>query len=279
MSCRRITLRAWWRPESWLLTCCLAVQPTVAIALQYHEEFDTPGRPIAPPGIEWDYRDELSPVEDWTGLIPGDGYAYLSAERELLKKSRYPWSVWPFQEMSFGPITANHRISLRAKNTAIPGLAAMIFTYREQDTIDEIDIEIVARDTESARPQHKTGPDGGWTDVRLVTWIEADRHKPEPKTLVKSPILDADGNKVSHRDDQFHIYTIEWSPHEVRFLIDGVLQKSIPDAVTDRPTRVIFGLRQMPWAGRPDWEGYQTMLVDWVRIEPLDHPPARQGDE
>jgi hypothetical protein len=269
MWCRKIAMRAWWRPElGW--AALLLLSATSAPALTYLENFDKAGRPSGPAGVEWTYRAELSPVDDWTGLVPGDGYAYLSAEHELVQQRRRSRGTWPFQKMSFGPVSANHRISLRAKNTAIPGLAAMLFTYRDQGGIDEIDIEIVAQDTESSRPHHRTGPDGGWTDARFVTWIGADLAKPVPATLVRQPLRDAQGEKVSHQDDRFHVYTIEWYAHEVRFLVDGVLQETIRDAVPDRPTRVIFGLRKMPWAGDADWTEPQTMTVDWLLVEPLE---------
>ena len=103
----------------------------------------------------------------------------------------------------------------------------------------------------------------------MVTWIGADLRHPVPDTLVKAPIRNANGQKVSHQDDQFHIYAIEWHSDRVLFFIDGVLQQTIHDPVPDRPTRVIIGLRQMPWAGTPDWEDHQTMLIDWISIEPL----------
>jgi len=264
-------VRASW-PLKMLVATGLLAAP--AAGLDYFEDFRTPGRPAAPAGLAWDYRAELSPVDGWEDLIPGDGYAYLSVDRELLdrRRSRRRGPHWPFQKLTFGPITANHRISLRAKNTVIPGVAAMLFTYREEDTIDEIDLEIVTRDTESPRRrnQQRIGPGQGWTDLRLVTYIGADRQRPVPTSKIQSPIVDANRQKISHRDGEFHIYTIEWHPREVRFLVDGVLQEVIPDAVPDRPTRVIFGLRQMPWAGRADWKGTQTMVVDWVRVEPLD---------
>ncbi len=264
-------MRAWWRHEVAVLAATVLVG-TPAQALNYFEDFRAPGRPAAIDGLTWDYRAELSPVDGWKDLIPGDGYAYLSVDRDILDRRQRPrhGPHWPFQKLTFGPVTANHRISLRAKNTAIPGVAAMLFTYREQGGIDEIDLEIVACDTESLRPRHRTGVDGGWTDLRLVTYVGADRRRPVPTTMVQTPIRDAERKKVSHQDGEFHVYTIEWYPHEVRFLVDGVLQKVIPDSVPDRPTRVIFGLRQMPWAGRADWEGAQTMVVDWIRVEPLE---------
>ncbi len=241
-----------------------------ATAQEYFEGFDTAGKPPRQRGMVWDYKAELSPVSQWSDLIPGDGFAYLTAEREFLKQRQRPWRFWPFQNLSFGPVGAGHRISMRAKNTAIPGLAAMIFTYREQDTIDEIDLEIVAADTEGRRPHHRTGPDGGWTDLRMATWISAERRNPRPTTLVKQPARDAEGEPRSLQDDQFHVYTLEWNRAEVRFLIDDVLQHTIEDEVPDRPARVIFGLRQMPWAGDADWTEPQTMTVDWVSVEPLE---------
>jgi len=79
----------------------------------------------------------------------------------------------------------------------------------------------------------------------------------------------AEGEPLSLQDDKFRIYTIEWDEKEVRFFIDGVQQHIIEDKVPDRPARVIFGLRQMPWAGRADWTEPQTMTVDWVSVEPL----------
>jgi hypothetical protein len=252
-----------------LLLLASGVLVSPVLAQDYFEGFEAAGKPADRRGFVWDYRAELSPVREWSELIPGDGYAYLTAEHEFLKHRQRPWRFWPFQTLSFGPVSAGNRISMRAKNTAIPGLAAMIFTYREQETIDEIDLEITATDTESRRPRHSTEPGGGWTDLRMATWIEADKRKPEPTTLVKQPARDAEGEPLSLQDDQFRVYTIEWSKQEVRFFIDDVLQHTIGDNVPDRPARVIFGLRQMPWAGRSDWTEPQTMTVDWVSVEPL----------
>jgi hypothetical protein len=271
-----MSFRATAPPKSWTLSRRFLLPPIVALlvssvtAQEYFEGFDAAGKPPDRGGFVWDYRAELSPVTDWSELIPGDGYAYLTAEREFLKRRQLPWRFWPFQTLSFGPIGSGNRISMRAKNTAIPGLAAMIFTYREQDTIDEIDLEITATDTESRRPHHPTGSAGGWTDLRMATWIAGDKHKPEPTTLIKQPARDAEGEPLSLQDDRFHIYTIEWDREEIRFFIDDTLQHTIEDKVPDRPGRVIFGLRQMPWAGHADWDEPQTMTVDWISVEPLE---------
>lgn len=262
--------RSWMHSRGFAALLASSLIVSTLIARDYVEDFEAAGKPEDRRGFVWDHRSELSPVSGWSELIPGDGYAYLTAEREFLKRRPRPHGFWPFQTLSFGPVGAGNRIRMRAKNTPIPGLAAMIFTYREQETIDEIDLEITAVDTEARRPHHPTGPDGGWTDLRMATWIAADRQKPEPTTLVKQPARNAEGEPLSLQDNQFHIYTIEWDRQEVRFLIDDVLQHTIEDAVPDRPARIIFGLRQMPWAGDADWTEPQTMTVDWVSVEPLE---------
>jgi hypothetical protein len=262
----------WWRPSAALrvllaLAAGLFTPPDVAA--EYFEGFSSPGRPATQDGISWSYTAELSPAKDWTDLIPGDGFAYLTVERSALNRRKKRGNFWPFQTLSFGPFGSNHRISMRAKNTAIPGVAAMLFTYREKDHVDEIDIEIVADDTEGPDTGHPIDPEGGWTDVRFNTWAEADQISLRPGRHLQRPIRDADGKKVSHRDGQFHIYTIEWRPREVRFYIDGILQETINDIVPDTPSTIIFGLREMPWAGRADWDDSQTMLVDWISVEQI----------
>lgn len=241
---------------------------------EYFEGFDRAGKPDGTPVLTWRYQAELSPVSGWKDLIPGDGYAYLSVERDSLKKRPRGFTAWPFQTLSVGPVRSNHRISMRAKNTAIPGVACILFTYREKTKVDEIDIEIVADDTESPETGHATGTDGGWTDLRLNTWANAHGVALSPTRRIRTAITDAAGRRVSHRDGRFHIYTIEWKPEAVRFYVDGVLQTTIDDVVPDYPSEVIFGMRQMPWAGTPDWTGTQTMLVDWICIEPASDTPA-----
>jgi len=247
-----------------LLASCLG--SFTLSAHEYFEGFDAPGRPVGRDGITWNYTAELSPA-DWKILIPGDGYAHLSVDRSALKD--HPEGAWPFQTLSLGPVTSNNRISIRAKNTAIPGVACLIFTYREGKKVDEIDIEIVADDTAGPLTGHGTGPHGGWTDMRLNTWANANADTLLPARSIRIPIHDTQGRKISHQDGRFHIYTIEWRSEEVRFYIDDVLQSAITGVVPDCPSTVIFGMRQMPWAGTPDWTGRQTMLVDWIDIEPL----------
>lgn len=260
-----------------LLMLLLMMSSSLA-AGEYFEGFDKAGKPATRDGIRWGYTDELTPVKGWKSMIPGDGYAHLSVDARNLKKiKRYSdgSAILPFQTLDLGPISSNHRISIRAKNVAIPGVACLLFTYREKSKVDEIDIEITPDDTQGPETGHPTGTHGGWTDIRLNTWANAHGAGGNagdtllPKQSIRMPIRDANGKKVSHRDDQFHIYTIEWRKDSVRFFIDGVQQAVIDDVVPDYPSRVIFGMRQMPWSGVPDWRGIQIMLVDWIDIESI----------
>lgn len=248
------------------------------MASEYFEGFDSPGKPPECEGIRWGYTDELTPVDGWKSFIPGDGYAHFTVAGKSLKKFRRlsDGSLFlPFQTLSLGPVSCNHRITIRAKNTAIPGVACILFTYREKSKVDEIDIEITSDDTQGPGSGHPTGTNGGWTDIRLNTWANAHSSRANgtdslhPSRRIRMPIRDALGGKISHRDGAFHLYSIEWRPESVRFYIDGIQQTVIDDVVPDYPSTVIFGMRRMPWSGKADWQGSQTMLVDWIDIESL----------
>jgi len=253
----------------------LSIFPLSLAAGEYFEGFDTPGKPPERDGIRWGYTDEITPVAGWKSLIPGDGYAHFTVSRKSLGKFRsHPDGapILPFQTLSLGPVSSNHRITIRAKNMALPGVTCILFTYREKSRVDEIDIEITADDTDSPDAGHRTGTDGGWSDLRLNTWANATETKGDqllPNRSIRTQIKGVKGTKISHRDDRFHLYTIEWRSDSVRFYIDGVRQGVIGDVVPDSPSMVIFGMRRMPWSGKPDWRGSQTMLVDWIDIESL----------
>lgn len=280
MSFRKIARRTWWRPD--IFAALLLLGTTAARALDYREDFANPGKPAAPPGHAWSYLAKLSPAKSWYKIVPGDGFAYLSVERSLLKTRLHPGAFWPFQTITFGPVGPGHRFAMRARDTAIPGVASMIFIHREKETLDEIDIEIVADDTHGPGTGHPNGPEGGWTDVRLNTYAAADLGRFLPSRKIQKAITDADGRRVSHQDGKFHTYAFEWRTNSVRFLIDGVEQAVVEDVVPQGEADLIVGLRQMPWASRPNWEDYRTMLIDWIAIEPLDNespeeaPPSRQ---
>lgn len=252
-----------------LILACTALS---LLAGEYFEGFDAPGKPPARDGIHWGYADELTPVDGWKGIIPGDGYAHVCVNAAALAKKPAKVNPFPFQTLSFGPFTPGHRISMRAKNTAIPGVACSLFTYRERSGVHEIDIEIVSEDTLSAGAGHPTGSDGGWSDIRLNTWADAHEGKTgilKPSRSIRHPVQDAEGNNVSLKDGKFHTFTIEWQTDSVSFYIDNVPQGVIRDVVPEPSSQVILGMRRIPWAAKVDWSGRETMLIDWVDVEEL----------
>jgi hypothetical protein len=239
-------------------------------AVEYREEFDVAGKPAESVGIDWHLRDEMLPT-DWSKVIPGDGYAYLTidADREN-DQSKKGNKKWPFQMIAFDSVGPGHVLEMRAKNTVIPGVASFIFTYTEADgVVDEIDIEIVGNDRQAPPADHPTGPDGGWTDARFNTWANSDWNTLKPHISRKQAVVNAAGEKVSHADGQFHVYRIEWRAERVDFYIDGVHQQTITGVVPDSPSRVLVGMRHMMWTGALDWEGTRTMVIDWVQVTPI----------
>ena len=90
------------------------------------------------------------------------------------------------------------------------------------------------------------------------------------------------GNQITHEmlckgaEDDFHVYSIEWSKEEIKTYVDGKLQLSYSSDGTvknypyDKPYYIILNLA---WGG--DWGGYKgidesalptTMQVDYVRV-------------
>ena len=108
-----------------------------------------------------------------------------------------------------------------------------------------------------------------------------------PEVIASAQVLtsveDESGQPVSHMDDEWHTYTIEWiNDHGLEngpngrclFYIDGVLQYTIHDMSPDSMSEVLIGYRDLAWAG-PDnpigWTGEHTMELDWYRVTPIDY--------
>jgi hypothetical protein len=245
---------------------------TSLYSLELFEDFKSSGKPKSSSKVEWTYRDEMLPVKGWKDIVPGDGFAYLKidSKRGNDKKSKNGKRIkWPFQMIKFSSVGPGHRLEMKAKNTVIPGVASFIFTYNQNKKVfDEIDIEIVGDDRDTKPNPHETG-DSGWTDARFNAWADSSTKKCKPEISFKKPIVDKRGEKISHQDEKFHIYTIEWGKDRIDFFIDGVHQQTITELVPDKPATVLVGMRHMGWTGNLNWKGSRTMIIDWIRIEPL----------
>lgn len=234
------------------------------------ENFDSPGKPAGPEGVNWRYTDQMLPVKSWEEIIPGDGFLYLKIDADRGNDRDRETERWPFQMVSLFPVSPGHRMEMRAKNTVISGVGSFIFTYQEADGIfDEIDIEIVGDDAATLPEGHRTD-ETGWTDARFNTWANSDVKTSRPHVTHKKPVVDASGENISHQDGQFHVYTIDWRRDRVDFFIDGVHQQTIESLVPESPARLLVGMRHMGWTGRLDWQGTRTMIIDWVRVREID---------
>ncbi|MGC8548125.1 MAG: glycoside hydrolase family 16 protein [Acidobacteriaceae bacterium] len=88
--------------------------------------------------------------------------------------------------------------------------------------------------------------------------------------------------------DGYHVFSADWSPHAIRFYVDGVLYetqtaKDVPAGhrwVFNHPFYIILNVAVGGfWPGNPDatTKFPQTMRVDYVRVYQLANDPAGKG--
>ena len=244
----------------------------------YFEDFNSAGYPSnLPSGAYWTFHNEIDPSQDdWNKFIPGDGNAYLTVDADT--SNDLDW-IHPFQTLEFGGVGQNHRLEVRMKGAVVDGgLVGFLFTYNQEGSIfNEVDIEVVAND--AATPNHETLPEnGGWTDARFNSWRNANENSNRPFTGTKKPVVNNLNEKISLIDDDFHTYTIDWREDRIDFFIDGVLQEVITTNVATGWSEVIIGFRQLPWAGGFNWSGKKTMVIDYLKIEPLENVTFATND-
>ena len=87
--------------------------------------------------------------------------------------------------------------------------------------------------------------------------------------------------------DDFHVFSVDWSPGRILFLIDGnryaeVTPSSLPQGTTwvfDHPFFILLNVAVGgEWPGNPDHSSVfpQTMSVDWVRVWKRDGASGRK---
>ncbi|EAQ43218.1 Ig-like domain-containing protein [Polaribacter sp. MED152] len=262
--------------KKYILITCILLTTVNSLAqfnpesLTYFEDFDNPGYPAnTPTGAYWSFYNEIHPNQDsWNKFIPGDGNAYIQVDADITND--LDW-IHPFQTLIFGGVAENHRLEVRMKGAVVDGgLVGFLFTYNQEGIkFNEVDIEVVAND--SATPSHETLPENnGWTDARFNTWRNANENSARPFTGTKKAIINDNNEKISLIDDQFHTYTIDWRADRIDFFIDNVLQETITTNIATGKSEVIFGFRQLPWANDFNWSGTQTMVIDYLKIEPIE---------
>lgn len=243
------------------------------------EDFNGKGKPNATSGNYWSFKSDIYPLQNtWDAIVPGDGYAHLIIDAD---KSNDTDATKAYQTITYYGVKEGHRIEVSMKNAVVDGgLVGFIFTWNylwenNAGSFNEIDIELVADDTKSSPESHAILPsNGGFTDFRINTWKDANEVDYTPSQTTSGPIKDVLGNKVSHIDDKFHTYTIDWKPHRVDVFIDDVFTKSLTRAIAHKESKIIIGFRELNWAGSFNWTGTQECLIDWLKIETLNLAPA-----
>ncbi len=244
---------------------------STANEINYFEDFNSVGYPTnIPAGSYWTFHNEIHPSQkSWNQFFPGDGNAYIIVDADVKNDTD---DVHPFQTLEFGGVAQNHRLEVRMKGAVVDGgLVGFLFTYRQVGKIfNEVDIEVVARDSEF--PSHETLPvNGGWTDARFNTWGNANEITNKPFTGTAKPVVNQSNQKISLIDNQFHTYTIDWRDNRIDFFIDGVIQETFTTSIATGVSEVIIGFRQLPWAGSFNWAGTHTLVIDYLKIEPLEN--------
>ena len=230
------------------------------------EEFNKKGLPMQ--GGDWSYKTDIYPKQDgWKKICPGDGYAYLTVDSDV---SNDHDETNPYQTITVNNVGPGHRMEVKMKGIAVQGLVGFIFTYEESNEIfNEIDIEIVPDDAKTLPENHDIDSVNGWTDARFNSWGNASVSTETPYDGAFKAIVNESGKKISLIDDKFHIFTIDWYKDKIDFYIDGVPQHSITKAVASNASDIILGFRDLAWAGEMKWQGTKTLVIDWLKVTPL----------
>ncbi|MBV7314603.1 family 16 glycosylhydrolase [Shewanella sp. NIFS-20-20] len=243
--------------------------PNLPSPITIFEDFDTAGQPEHP-GVTWRYRAQLAPVSSWQDIIPGDGFAYLRING---RHSRLmPEVKWPFQMLIIDSIGPNQSITIRAKHITAQGVASFIFTYSEyQQRLDEIDLEITAIDSVYGSTQAAQSDQAGQaspTQLRMNVWTRAPLDSDVAQRSINQAIKGSQQQALSHDDDEFHLYQLDWYESKVEFFIDGVKQGQLTGNIPRSISELNIGVRHMAWTGELSLQP-QVVIIDWVNIRPL----------
>lgn len=150
------------------------------------------------------------------------------------------------------------RMEARFRAAAVSGtMAASLFTYSgpyDGDPWDEIDIEILGRDTHLLQLNYFTNGVGGH------------------ETVLTLPFDAAAG---------FHDYAFEWRPNSIKWFVDGVLVHTETGSRGPLPSHVgKIMVNYWPGTGVDEWLGVFTYpgaatraTYEWIRYTPLSQLP------
>jgi beta-glucanase (GH16 family) len=129
--------------------------------------------------------------------------------------------------------------SARMKTPRAPGTLSALFLYEGgSDIADELDIEVF---------------NDGSRRVMFTTWVAG---KTTNTVTLELPFEPADG---------FHDYAIEWSAHEVRFVVDGVVMQEWREGLPRNPMFLMANTWWPTWISAPTLYAPQTLHIDHIR--------------
>jgi beta-glucanase (GH16 family) len=157
--------------------------------------------------------------------------------------------------LTYGKVESRIRF---AKGSGVVSSLVLIYTPWPADDWNELDIEFLGRYTDRAQ-----------LNVMIYTGPPTTPPVTQPVSPTQFPqltMLDFDPSA------DFHDYTIEWTPAEARFLIDGVVKRTWSDQI-DRlklPQNIlltIWASSAAGWAGpiQPD-SAPTSAEYDWIRV-------------
>lgn len=221
------------------------------------------------------YTDQNAWVEDGNLIIEArdeeftepDGQTYDYTSSKLITKGKQTWT--------YG------KVEVRAKMPTGQGMWPAIWMMPEDE------------------PYYGTWPVGGEIDIMELLGHEPDTihgniHYGDPKGEAQGTYKLPDGQSFA---DDYHVYTLEWEPGEIRWYIDDELFNTANDWHSKHPGNADDFAYPAPfdqdfflilnisvggdWPGNPDetTEFPQQMAVDYVKVYQKDEYPIREKPE
>lgn len=170
-------------------------------------------------------------------------------------KRFYGAEVRSVQTIEYGRVTARVKF---AKGSAVVSSLVTIYTPWPADNWNELDIESLGKDTSEIQYNAMIydGPPNSGTVTQSVT--------PTQFPALKSLGFDS--------AEDFHTYTIQWTPSSAEFYVDGVLQHVWNDRIDlmNLPQNILLTI----WASdSPTWAGpvqddtaNAKAVYDWIEV-------------
>ncbi len=138
---------------------------------------------------------------------------------------------------------------VRMKAAKCQGVVSSFFTYTgpsDNQPWDEIDIEFLGKDTTIVQFNYFTNGVGGHENIVNLGFDAAE---------------------------DYHIYTIEWTPTYIKWYVDGVIKATAKESLPSHPQRIMMnfwpGIGVDNWLGSFTYRGSLKVSYDYVKYTPL----------